>query len=448
MANITKWLALGMAAACFAAGAQDFGEVLETDADEFGVEPQFRVAFNGGLKSSGQTAPHWSQKFKRGKVEWEASPLGEKGAMKLQDGCYPGFDNCKFNGGWTIAAMIKGVDDNGAVLLAAGDAGGKFLALVGNGRGGVKLVASDGKSGELKLLAIQENIPYYDRQFHLYALVHPAGSTTVDLYVDGEAAAGYGKFGPSGCSSDLLLGTCHGGAKEPLKGASGAAIAELRVYDAAYGEDTMAQLASYNNPWPSELPEPKAVQGIADTNAVLRLGFDLPETMTVGGDGEKRLAAKGVLVASGNASLRLEKGGSLALGPEGVVVERAEGEEPPVCLAGGTVLTYAKAPSQIKSASPVRLEGRVKFGNNSTLAIRAALEGDGEIVKEGSGTLGLQFPCDNATGKLTVKKGMLVLGPDATWGGTVTLMPGATLKCANPGVIKNLQNKGGKIVAK
>lgn len=56
MANITKWLALGMAAACFAAGAQDFGEILEPDADEFGVVPQFRVAFNGG--SSRRAKPH------------------------------------------------------------------------------------------------------------------------------------------------------------------------------------------------------------------------------------------------------------------------------------------------------------------------------------------------------------------------------------------------------
>ena len=446
MANINKWLALGMAAAWLAAGAQDFGEILEPNADEFGVLPQFRVTFDGRLKSSGETAPGWSQKLKRGKVEWESSPLGEKGAMKLQEGCYPGFGNCKFGGGWTIAAMIRGVDDNGAVLFSAGDVGGKFLALVGNGRGGVKLVASDGKTGDLKLLAIQENIPNYDKQFHLYALVHPGGSTSVNLYVDGEEALSLGKFGPSGCSGDLILGNCHGGAKEPLKGAEGAAIYELRVYGAAYGEDTMSQLASYNNPWPFDLPAPKAA-GIADTNAVLRLGFDLPETMTIGGDGEKRLAVKGLLVDSATSSLTLEKGGVLALGPEGIVAEPPAAEAA-ITLAGGTILTYAKAPSQIKSASPVKLSGRVKFGNNSTIAVRAALEGDGEIVKDGAGTLGLQFPCDNATGKLIVKKGALVLGADATWGGTVVLMSGTTLKCANPKAIKNLENKGGKIVAK
>ncbi len=448
-------------AIAFQAFAQGgFGEILSDEeeaalsgaGDEVGTEPKFRVFFNGDFESVGEERPDWDKKPKQYKTEWTPSAGGPKGALKLQSGCHPWFRNMTLDKEWTIITIQKGEDEDGSLLWSIGSGhgrGGRSFGLAGTGRSGVKLIGWTGRQPDVKLFAVRNSIPYYDKQFHVYAVVHPANSGKVVLYVDGKKAGEAGEFDPSGCSTEMCFGSQFRDASTPNRDSETSEIAEFRYYDTALGESAMLQIASRNEPWPGDLPPIKTALGTIDTNAVLRLGFELPENLEIGEDGEKKLVARGVLAQcgiGGEKSLSLGKGGILGIGSGGLLFDSnyAKGRTNTVEFTGGTLISYE--PSFVKSMAPIRVEGRVRIFNRGTMAIRASLEGDGDIVKDGPGVLGIQYPCDNATGRLVVMNSTLVMGHAATWGGTVVLMKGTTLKCATVKAIKNLQNKGGKII--
>lgn len=452
--------AFGLMATVLAFGLQavaqstDFGELMADGTDEVNTLPKFRIYFTGQFKSVGETKPDWDRNLRKNRTEWTASMKGAQGALKLQEGCYPWFRNLQLDKEWTIITIQKGEDKEGALLWALGSGHGRgsyTFGLEGTGRGGVKLVSWHGHSADVKLLAIKNSIPYYDKQFHMYAVVHPANSTQVSLYVDGKLAGESLEFDQSGCSSEFCFGSQFWGAASPHCGSTSSEIAEFRYYDTAFGESTLLLMASQNDPWPGDLPPIKVKLGTVDTNSVLRLGFELPEKLEVGEDGEKKLVVKGLLAQCGigsEKSLTLGKGGVLAFGSEGLWFDSnyAKGRENSISISGGALVAYDKAPSFIKSMAPIHVEGRLRLVNNGTLAVRTGIEGDGDIAKEGPGILGLQYPCDNATGRLVITSGALVMGPAATWGGTVVLMKGTTLKCVSLKAIKKLDNRGGKVI--
>lgn len=374
-----------------------FGEALSDSADEFGNVPKIRRVAKNGTK-------------------------GVYGALQADRE-------------WTLITFQQGVDTDEAPIWTWGE-DNRELALVGTGRGGVKL--SSRKDGSRKMHAVKNHIAHFGRQFHCYAVTHTAGSTDITLYVDGCKAGEDLYFSAKGFGGQLKFGA-------PVK--------EFRYYDTAFGEDTLREIADANPPVPANLPVVKAKPGTVETNAVLRLGCDLPDHLAIGEENEKKLIAKGIaakLEAGSPRSIRLEEGGTLALGREGLVFEMDEGvrvKGSPVSFEGGTLMTYEKAAASIRSPLPIQLEGKTKIVTQGTLAVRTRMEGTGDIVKEGPGVLGLQFSCSEATGRLVVEKGTLVLGADATWGGTVVLKSGATLKCPDPdSAIGRLENKGGKVV--
>ena len=390
-------LAIMAAIAPVQAQSGAFGEVLSDRADEFGNVPKIRRVSKNGVKGV--------------------------------------FGEIKADKEWTLVTIQKGVDEDEAPVWTWGDET-RSLALAGTGRGGVKL--SSRQDDKRKMHAVKNHIAHFDRQFHCYAVTHTAGSTDIALYVDGRKAGEDLHFGAKGFGGQLKFG---------------ALVKEFRYYDTAYGEATLLEMADANPPVPADLPAVKVKSGTVETNAVLQLGCDLPDHLVIGEENEKKLVAQGIrarLEAGNPRSIRLEKGGVLALGSEGLTLEMDEGlrvKGEPVVFDGGTLMTYEKAAASIRSPLPISLEDRTKIVTQGTLAIRTGLTGPGDLVKEGPGVLGLQFPCNEATGRLVVEKGTLVLGAEATWGGTVVLKPGATLKCPRPdSAIGRLENKGGKVV--
>ncbi|MBQ8125881.1 MAG: VCBS repeat-containing protein, partial [Kiritimatiellae bacterium] len=234
--------------------------------------------------------------------------------------------------------------------------------------------------------------------------------------------------------------------------ADGVALDDWRVYDTALSEVQLLQIANGNAPWPEGLPMPKQkISAFVDTNSVLRLGYEIPEEILIGRDGERRLYAKGVLAQcgiGGEKRFELAAGGQFALGAGGFVFDsnyaRARTNE--VVFSGGALLSFE--PTFVKSGAPIRLSGTSRLIVNRQLLVRASFEGDGNLVKTGEGVLGLQYPCDGATGRLTVaSESTLVLGPAATWGGTIELAKGATLKCVSANVVgKIVKAPGARVI--
>ena len=194
----------------------------------------------------------------------------------------------------------------------------------------------------------------------------------------------------------------------------------------------------------------RPAKSVIDTNTVVRLGYELPSRVVVGKGGQKRVYAKGLLAqcAIGEPKrFELRDGGALALGSAGFRFDSnyARGGTNDVVFSGGAIACFE--PSYLRSAAPIALTGTVRVWARHRLLVRASLAGPGSIVKQGADTLGLQYPCEQATGRLVVEAGTVVLGPAASWGGTVVVKRGATVKCPSVAVLGKLEKEpGAKIV--
>ena len=194
----------------------------------------------------------------------------------------------------------------------------------------------------------------------------------------------------------------------------------------------------------------RPAKSVVDTNTVVRLGYELPSRVVVGKGGQKRVYAKGLLAqcAIGEPKrFELRDGGALALGSAGFRFDSnyARGGTNDVIFAGGAIACFE--PSSLRSAAPIALAGTVRIVTRHKLLVRASLAGSGSIVKQGADTLGLQYPCEQATGQLVVEAGTVVFGSAASWGGTVVVKRGATVKCQSVSVLGKLEKEtGAKIV--
>ena len=193
----------------------------------------------------------------------------------------------------------------------------------------------------------------------------------------------------------------------------------------------------------------RPAKSIIDTNTVVRLGYELPDSVVVGAGARKKVYAKGLLAqcAIGNEKrFELRDGGALALGSAGFRFDSnyAKGRTNAVVFAGGAIAAFE--PSYIRSAAPVRLDGIVRVVVRHPLLMRTAFEGPGSLIKRGRGIMGLQYPCPGATGEIVVEEGVLVLGSAASWGGTVKVKKGATLKCPRLSAIGRLVRESGSSV--
>lgn len=212
----------------------------------------------------------------------------------------------------------------------------------------------------------------------------------------------------------------------------------------AFASDGGSEVADYQAQ-EAELAK-RPAKSVIDTNTVVRLGYELPDSVVVGKGGRPRIYAKGLLAqcAIGNPKrFELRYGGALALGSAGFRFDSnyARGRTNEVVFAGGSIASFE--PSSIRSAAPIRLSGSVRVITRFNLLVRASLEGSGEIIKQGNETLGLQYPCERATGRLVVETGTVLLGPAASWGGTVVVKRGATLKCASVAAVGKLEKESG-----
>ena len=156
----------------------------------------------------------------------------------------------------------------------------------------------------------------------------------------------------------------------------------------------------------------RPAKSIVDTNTVVRLGYELPDAVVVGAGARKKVYAKGLLAqcAIGREKrFELRDGGALALGSAGFRFDSnyAKGRTNDVVFAGGAIAAFE--PSYIRSAAPIRLEGRVRVVARHPLALRASFEGPGAFAKTGEGLMGLQYPCPGATGEIVVEEGTLLL---------------------------------------
>lgn len=410
--------------------------------DELGTIPRLRAKFDGNTDPCGEEKCVWTgmkaASFVKSR-EGKAVVCGEgKG--------YAATSSLGLGSEWTIVTVAKAPAGDGEKFIwtlgSGSGKGAKAMGLATNGKGGVKLVSWETGAGANTVLAMR-NVAHADKQFHMYA-VTKADSGPVTLWIDGKKAGSSDKFDSEGLGDAFRIGAfAHSGEAGGIKPADAVAMDDFRVYDTALSEVQVLQIANGNAPWPTGLPMPKeSISAFIDTNAVLRLGYEIPENITIGQGGEKRLYAKGVLAQcgiGGEKSFKINPGGQFALGSGALVFDSnyAKATTNLIEFAGGTLLAFE--PTYIKSAAPIKLTGSMRFIANNPLAIRASFEGDGNIVKAGNATLGLQYPCDNATGKLTIANPCtVVFGPAATWGGTLELCKGAILKCVSKNQIKHL----------
>ena len=419
--------------------------------DELGMIPRLHFRFDGNFDPVGEEAPKWDLGKK--KPEFTQSRGGKAVVCSSARG-FPGFDTLALGDEWTILVIARGPEEAGERMLwAIGSGHGKgtrCLSLASTGKGGVKLVAWTGRTNSNTLIA-QKDVVHFSKQFHVYA-VTKGENNTVALWVDGKKAGERNDVDVSALGSQIRFGALHwSGRSGGLNLGEGAAIDDFRVYDTALSEVQLLQIASGNAPWPGGLPMPKeSVSAFIDTNSVLRLGYEIPERVVVGDGGEKRLYAKGVLAQcgiGGEKRFELAPGGQLALGSGALVFDSnyAKGKNCELVFGGGALLSFE--PTYVKSAAPIKLTGSTRLIVNKALAIRASIEGAGNLVKTGSGTLGIQYPCDAATGRITVSTpSTLVLGPAATWGGTIELAKGATLRCVSRKQVKNIVEQTGSRV--
>ena len=283
--------------------------------------------------------------------------------------------------------------------------------------------------------AIKDKVDYFDEQHHTYAVVKAENSDTAQLYADGKLIVRAAKV-----TIPVKNGT-------PVLGLNDNTD-DARFYDVALSANQVMQIASLHEPYPKKPPKRKTV-GTVDMNSILYLGNELPENLVVGPSGTPTLAAKGIAAQCGvgmEKSFLLEKGGRLGIGPEGFLFDSnyARGRKNTVEFSGGIIANHTN--SFIKSMAPIQLTGPVKLIVKAPMALKTSFEGTGHFVKEGPSTLGLQYPCDKATGKLILNEGSLVLGPAATWGGTLVLNSGTTVKCVSKSQFGSIEEKGGKII--
>lgn len=417
--------------------------------DELGTIPLMRLRFDGNLDSSGDKAcafdGTYMAKHRKGPV-YVASRGGKAHALKLgNEGFFPFLTGLPLGEEWTLVTVAKGVNAEGALIWSSGTArgrGSRAFGLAATGKGGVKLLQWWGAGDEAKLLTMKD-VVHFDKQFHCYAVVKSADGA-ISLWVDGKKAGESREFAADGLSGEFAFGSFHwSGRGGGCVSAPGVEIDEWRLYDTALREVQLLQVANGNAPWPEGLPMPKErVSAYIDTNAVLRLGYEIPERVVIGQGGEKRLYARGVLAQcgiGGEKRFELNAGGQFALGGGGLVFDSnyARGRTNELVFAGGTLLAFE--PTYVKSAAPIQLTAPTRIKALKPLALRASLAGAGDLTKDGPGVLGLQYPCDGATGRLTVAPGSsLLLGPAASWGGTVELGAGATLKCVSANQVKRL----------
>ena len=217
-------------------------------------------------------------------------------------------------------------------------------------------------------------------------------------------------------------------------------------YEPPSGDGT--EVADYNA-YVEELAK-APVKSVIDTNTVVRLGYELPARTIIGGKGgERKIYAKGLLAqcAIGEPKrFEMYDGGALALGAAGFHFDSnyAKGVTNEVIFAGGAIAAFE--PSYIRSAAPIELLGDVRVVTKYNLIFRSSFTGPGNIVKRGKATLAMQYPCADAKGTLTVEDGTLAFGPAGSWGGTVVLKAGATLKCTTVSAIgKLVREKGSKV---
>jgi len=467
MKKRAEWLCILCLAACAVCGAwraaAQGGERPSDDdnaqLDELGQVPLMRLRFDGTLDSAGERTCAFDNrqmaKLRQKGPSYVAARSGKQRALRLgANGFFPSITNMSFGDEWTIVAIAKGVDAEGAIIWSSGTARGKgsrALALAATGKGGVKLVQWWGGAADGKLLAMKD-VVHFGQQFHVYAVTKGADGA-VALWVNGKKAGESREFAADGLAGEFTFGSFHWAGKGGgCAAVEGVELDDWRVYDTALGEVQLLQIANGNAPWPEGLPMPKEkISAFIDTNSVLRLGYEIPERIVIGTDGEKRLYAKGVLAQGGiggEKRFELGAGGQFALGSGGFVFDsnyaRARTNE--VVFSGGALLSFE--PTFVKSGAPIQLRGTSRLIANRQLVVRASFEGDGNLVKTGEGTLGLQYPCDRATGKLTVANGStVVLGPAATWGGTIELAKGATLKCVSANVVGRIvKAAGAKVV--
>ncbi|MCR5413701.1 MAG: hypothetical protein K6F50_03105 [Kiritimatiellae bacterium] len=325
----------------------------------------------------------------------------------------------------------EGLDELGMIPVVCEDYGGsrKYIRLDPSNMPDSRLNTAEGTFLAMARGGAEKPVANWRSQFHLYAVVHEDGK--VRSYIDGK---------PARTKTPLEVW------KEP-----GVEMAEFRVYDTALSEQQIVQIANGNPPWPKVKGGKKAKRtGIVDKDRVLRLGYELPDEVTVGGDADAKLYAKGILAQCGIGEAKrfeLKDGGALAIGSGGLVFDSnyAHNRTCEIVFSGGAIANFES--SFMKSAAPVKLDGSVKLVVRGTFVIRAGFEGEGDLVKRGEGIAGVQYPCPDATGVFTVEKGTLVFGPAASWGGTVRVMAGATLKCPSESVIgKLVKEKGAKVV--
>ena len=102
----------------------------------------------------------------------------------------------------------------------------------------------------------------------------------------------------------------------------------------------------------------RPARSIVDTNTVVRLGYELPDSVVVGAGARQKVYARGILAqcAIGKEKrFELTEGGALAIGSDGFRFDSnyAKGRTNDVVFAGGAIASFE--PSFIRSAAPIRL---------------------------------------------------------------------------------------------
>ena len=119
----------------------------------------------------------------------------------------------------------------------------------------------------------------------------------------------------------------------------------------------------------------RPAKSVIDTNTVVRLGYELPDSVVVGAGAREKVYAKGLLAQCAIGSekrFELRDGGALALGSAGFRFDSnyAKGRTNDVVFAGGAIAAFE--PSYIRSAAPVRLAAIVNANAMQTTTIATA----------------------------------------------------------------------------
>ena len=177
---------------------------------------------------------------------WESSMDGERTALRTQ-GQYANFRaSTSGDNDWTINIVGRVRDVEKACLVGFGHPNNtNNLAIAAGAAGKVNLCIEQNNTDNSTVIA-SADVEDRSGRYHVYTIVHSSGENTLKFYADGVKAGEYKEFygGMQGNEVNIARGyNVWANRTGGWLTNDGGAVADLRVYDVALGDEQVATLA-------------------------------------------------------------------------------------------------------------------------------------------------------------------------------------------------------------